>query len=90
MTTDAENKHVSLVERLVYAKLMGTLNDTSLRREIKRVSLTETDDGFRIGAIRPWLIGEKEKFCRRNFAAGDSDSGAQQIITLWQNAQYAA
>ena len=61
MTTDAENKHVSLVERLVYAKLIGTLTDTSLRREIKKVSLTETDDGFRIGAIRPWLIGEKEK-----------------------------
>lgn len=61
MTTDAENKHVSLAERLVYANLIGKLDDISLRREIKKVSITETDDGFRIGAIRPWLIGEKEK-----------------------------
>ena len=61
MTTDAENKYVSLAERIVYAKLLGGLDDISLRREIKKVSLMETDDGFRIGAIRPWLIGEKEK-----------------------------
>lgn len=61
MTVDADSKHVSLAEKLVYAKLMGRLDDESLRREIKKVTVTETDEGFRIGAIKPWLIGEKEK-----------------------------
>jgi len=61
MTVDAVGKHVKMPEKMVYAKLTGRLDDPRLCREVKKVCLTETDEGFRIGAIKPWLVGDNEK-----------------------------
>lgn len=61
MTVDAVGKHVKMPEKIFYAKLTGRLDDPSLCRDVKKVCLTETDEGFRIGAIKPWLVGDNEK-----------------------------
>lgn len=58
---DAGQKNVSLVEKLVCCQLLGMEPPRNVLETLRGVAIHESESGFRIGSLQPFMIGLKEK-----------------------------